>query len=117
LHLQVGFNLVHHVTFCMYWLPSFMALLRTPFICGPVGGGESTPKSFRAALGWRGWIYEFLRDIAQSIGAMDPSVRMTARRASLALATTAETAVRLRQLGAAHVHVLSQLGVSREELD
>src|SRR5947207_1788204 len=113
LHRRIGFNLVHHVTFCMYWLPSFMALLPPPFIWGPVGGGESTPKSFRPAFGLRGRIYEFFRDIAQWIGGMDPSVRMTARRATLALATTAETAARLASLGSKHVHVLSQIGISR----
>ena len=117
LHQRVGFNLVHHVTFCTYWLPSFMALLRTPFIWGPVGGGESTPKSFRPALSLRGRMYEFFRDIGQWIGGMDPAVRMTARRASLALATTGDTAVQLRRLGCRHVHVLSQLGISREELE
>jgi len=117
LHQRIGFNLVHHVTFCTYWLPSFMALLRTPFIWGPVGGGESTPKSFRAALSLRGRIYEFFRDVAQWMGAMDPSVRMTARRASLALATTEQTAERLARLGCRHVHVLSQIGINREELE
>lgn len=117
LHRENGFNLVHHVTFCTYWLPSFMALVGVPFIWGPVGGGESTPKSFRPALGVRGRIYEFFRDVAQRIGEMDPSVRMTARRASLALATTGATAERLTRLGCRHVRVLPQIGISREELD
>src|SRR5512141_2006914 len=35
LHAQVHFDLVHHVTFVNYWLPSFMALLPVPFIWGP----------------------------------------------------------------------------------
>ena len=117
LHRDVGFNLVHHVTFCTYWLPSFMALIGVPFIWGPVGGGESTPKSFRPALGLRGRLYEFFRDLAQSIGEMDPSVRITARRASLALATTEETAERLVRMGAKQVHVLPQIGISREQLE
>ena len=46
LHQQVRFDLVHHVTFVNYWLPSFLALLPVPFVWGPVGGGESAPKTF-----------------------------------------------------------------------
>jgi len=84
LHRQIGFGLVHHVTFCMYWLPSFMAMLDVPFVWGPVGGGESAPKTFRRTFTVRGRIYETLRDLAQVLGTIDPAVRMTARRSTLA---------------------------------
>lgn len=117
LHRQIGFGLVHHVTFCMYWLPSFMAMLDVPFVWGPVGGGESAPKTFRRTFTVRGRIYETLRDLAQVIGTIDPAVRMTARRSTLALATTQQSAERLRALGCKRVRVLTSVGVSQEELN
>jgi glycosyltransferase involved in cell wall biosynthesis len=111
LHREIGFERAQHVTFCMYWLPSFMALLPVPFVWGPVGGGESTPRSFRATFGLRGRVYEFLRDVARVVGSLDPSVRMTARRSVLALASTPESAEKLKELGCKRVEVEACCGV------
>jgi glycosyltransferase involved in cell wall biosynthesis len=116
LHRQVGFDLVHHVTFGNYWLPSFLALLPVPFIWGPVGGGESAPRAFYKTFSLRGRIYEFLRDIARWIGEHDPFTRMIPRKASIALATTNETAKRLTRLGARRVEVLSQVALPSAEI-
>jgi glycosyltransferase involved in cell wall biosynthesis len=116
LHRQVGFDLIHHVTFVNYWLPSFLALLHVPFIWGPVGGGESSPKNFFKTFSFRGKLYEIARDIARWIGEHDPFTRMTARKASIALATTNETAKRLTRLGARRVEVLSQVALPLAEI-
>lgn len=116
-HREVGFDLVHHVTFVKYWTPSFLALLPVPFVWGPVGGGESAPLAFWPGFGLRGMFYETLRTLARWLGERDPFVRLTARRAALALATTEETAARLRRLGARRVEVFSQVGLPAEELE
>jgi glycosyltransferase involved in cell wall biosynthesis len=116
LHRAVGFDLVHHVTFVNYWMPSFFALLPVPFVWGPVGGGESGPRAFRPCFSLRGRIYEVLRDLARALGELDPFVRLTARRAALGIATTEETAARLRALGCRKVNVLSQVGLPSEEI-
>jgi glycosyltransferase involved in cell wall biosynthesis len=117
LQRQVGFDLVHHVTFVNYWLPSFLALLPVPFIWGPVGGGESAPKIFFKTFSFRGKLYEIARDIARWIGEHDPFTRMTARKASIALATTNETAKRLTSLGARRVEVLSEVAFPSAEIE
>jgi glycosyltransferase involved in cell wall biosynthesis len=112
LHGEIGFDRAQHVTFCMYWLPSFMALLPVPFVWGPVGGGESTPKSFPETFGLRGRVYECLRDFARVVGSLDPLVRMTARRSVLALASTPESAEKLVRLGCKRVEVEACCGSS-----
>lgn len=118
LHQEVGFDVVHHVTFVKYWAPSALAFLKgVPFVWGPVGGGESAPLPFWPTLGFRGILYEAARTLARALGELDPLVRLTARRAALALATTPETANRLRKLGAKRVEVLSQVALSEEEID
>lgn len=117
LQREVGFNLAHHVTFVVYWKPSLLALLPVPFIWGPVGGGESAPRSFRADFAFRGRAYEAARDLARWVGERDPFVRLTARRSAVALATTEETAARLRRLGAKQVWVFSQVGLNQGEID
>jgi glycosyltransferase involved in cell wall biosynthesis len=116
LHRQTGFDLVHHVTFGMYWMPSFLCLLPIPFIWGPVGGGESTPPLFRSGLRLRGRIYEVIRTLAQVSSALDPFVRLTARRAKLALATTQETAAKLTALGCRQVRVISCIALADEDV-
>ena len=118
LHQEVGFDVVHHVTFVKYWAPSALAFLKgVPFVWGPVGGGESAPLPFWPTLGFRGILYEAARTLARALGELDPLVRLTARRAALALATTPETANRLRKLGAKRVEVLSEVALSEEEID
>ena len=113
----VDFDVVQHVTFVKYWSPSFMALLPKPFVWGPVGGGESAPSPFLRDVSLRGMAYEALRDAARRAGERDPFVRLTARRSALALATTEQTAARLRALGAGDVRLFSQLGASETELE
>jgi glycosyltransferase involved in cell wall biosynthesis len=114
LHREVGFDLVHHVTFVNYWLPTFLALLPVPFVWGPVGGGESAPRGFRRCFSLRGKVFELLRDLARRLGELDPFVRLTAQRARVGLATTEETALRLRELGCRKVMVLSQVCMPSE---
>jgi len=116
LHQKIGFDLVHHVTFVNYWMPSFLALLPVPFVWGPVGGGESAPCAFWSLFSVRGKMYEMLRGISRKIGELNPIVRLTARRAACAFSTTRETEKRLRSLGCREVQVYSQVGLPTEEV-
>lgn len=116
LHQQVLFDLGHHVTFVKYWAPSLLALLPFPYVWGPVGGGESAPKSFWKGFGIKGVAFEGLREVAQRLAELDPWVRLTARRASITLVTTEETAQRVRALGAKKVQLLSQVALPDHEL-
>jgi glycosyltransferase involved in cell wall biosynthesis len=116
LHREVRFDLVHHLTFASYCLPTFLPFLPAPFIWGPVGGAETTPRSFRRAFGVRGQLYEMLRGIARQAAELNPVVRLTARRAVAGLATTPQTALRLKALGCRNVSVASQVALSSQEL-
>jgi len=116
LNRQIHFDLVHHVTYVCYWRASYLPLISAPFVWGPVGGGESAPIGFRSAVSLKGRIYEALRDCARWVGEHDPFVRFTARNAAFALATTDETAKRMRALGCTTVSVLSQVALAAEEI-
>lgn len=116
LHEEISFDLAHHVTFVKYWAPSLLVLLGIPFIWGPVGGGESAPKTFRKGLGLRGRIYETARDAARWLGERDPLVRLTARRSSCAIATTPETAERLSRLDVKNICILGASALNDPEI-
>ena len=114
---DVKFDIAHHVTFAKYWAPSCLATLPTRFVWGPVGGAEVVPKAFWRTLGAKGIAYETAREIAKAIGERDPFVRLTARRSAIALATTHDTARRLRAMGARRVLVRSEAGLSDAEVE
>ena len=117
LHQKFNFNFLHHVTYARYWGPSFLVLLPVAFIWGTVAGGESAPGAFWQDFSIRGKVYEILRDIARWIGERDPFVHLTARRSVMALASTEETAARLRQIKAKNVQIFSNVGLPKEDID
>ena len=115
-HERVGFDVAHHVTFVNYWMPSFLAGLPVPFLWGPVGGGESLPDGFWPWLSPGARSYEWGRRGLRRRGEMDPFVRAAARQSAMALATTAETAARLRRLGCRVVRVQSEAGLNEADM-
>jgi len=117
LHQQVNFDLAHHVTFVKYWAPASVGFLDVPFVWGPVGGGVSAPMPFWRGLGPGGILYEALRTAGRWFGECDPLVRLTARRAAVALATTRETAARITRLGAKKVELMLEVALSQDELE
>jgi glycosyltransferase involved in cell wall biosynthesis len=89
---KICFDLAHHLTFSICWVPSLISLLPLPFIWGPVGGVEPFPKMFLRNLSLKNRSYERLKDLALFWGSLDPFVRITAKRAALILAQTTATA-------------------------
>lgn len=110
------FDVIHHVTFAKYWSLSPLAFLPRPFIWGPVGGGEDAPLRHWPHLGRQGIIFEMARAIARRLSEMNPFLRLAARRAALAVATTPETAARMRVLGARRIVLMSQVALAPCEI-
>jgi hypothetical protein len=44
LHHRVNFDVIHHLTWAGIRAPTFLGSLGPPFIIGPVGGGETSPR-------------------------------------------------------------------------
>ncbi|MBV6623406.1 MAG: glycosyltransferase family 4 protein [Rivularia sp. (in: Bacteria)] len=116
LHQEIGFDIVHHVTYVKYSSPSFLSLLPIPFIWGPVGGGESAPKSFWKDFSLGDKIYESIRHLARSLGEIDPSVHITVKRSTIIQTTTEDTAKRLYKMGAKSVEISSESGLPEEDI-
>lgn len=90
-HKQIKFNKVQHVTFVTVRQPSFMGLLGVPFIFGPVGGGERAPYALRKGFGLKGWVKDFVRDIANFLVKLDPFMYITFSSANEIYATSDQT--------------------------
>jgi glycosyltransferase involved in cell wall biosynthesis len=117
LHKQIHFDLIHHVSLVRYWMPSFLALLPVPFVWGPVGGADPTPKQLLPSLNMRGRFSEAIRNCAVLLGELDPFVRLTARKAQIGLATTQLTKKRMEALGCRSVVLYSEVGLPPGDLD
>lgn len=116
LHRSIGFDIVHHVTFGTCWFPSPLSFLHVPFVWGPVGGGEYAPWKFWRSYSLRGKLHEIVRTMGRLRGDYDPFVRYTARRSTLALATTAQTKGILRAIGCKTTKILPHAALDEDEI-
>ena len=116
LHQQIGFDVIHHVTFVKYSSPSFLSLLPVPFIWGSVGGGESAPKAFWQDFSFKAKVYEIARSIVRGMGELDPFVKITAKKSAVVKATTKDTAARIYKMGVDNVQISSESGLSAQEI-
>ncbi|MGF1523911.1 MAG: glycosyltransferase family 4 protein [Leptolyngbyaceae cyanobacterium] len=116
LHQEIGFDLMHHVTFVKYSAPSLIACVPVPFVWGPVGGGESAPPKFWQDFSLKARLYELARDCVRQMGERDPFVALTIRNSAIVRATTDDTAKRLYRMGASHVDIVPEVGLLEEEI-
>jgi len=101
LHAREGFDRIHHVTFAGVRAPSFMSSLGIPFVLGPIAGGERAPWRLRFGYGFRGWLLDALRDLANATVRFNPLMLRTFARATTIYVTSRDT---LGLLPRAHRH-------------
>ena len=91
LHKQIGFDVVHHVTWVSVRQPSFMGGLGIPFYFGPVAGGEAAPWRLRLGYNIRQWLQDLLRDIFNAFVKVDPLMWWTFYKAKIIYVTSTDT--------------------------
>lgn len=62
LHKLHQFDLTHHLTFAVDWMPTGCAIPRVPFVWGPVGGATGLPWRLWRSQGARGILREVCRE-------------------------------------------------------
>lgn len=92
---ELRFDLVHHITFGVFRHPSFMAFLGLPFVFGPVGGGETAPRTLRGTFPLRGYVTDLVRDLANWAVRVDPLMAAVYRHSDAILCKTRETLARI----------------------
>jgi len=108
LHAQIGFDLVHHVTYATWRVGSPLACLGVPFVWGPIGGGENMPLPFVSMLSASAAAFEVLRKVSDLVSALSPAVRRTAHFSSHIFVANRETESRTerlrgRKMGVSHL--------------
>ncbi len=115
LQAQVGFNIVHHVSWGTVSEPPPLWRLPIPFVWGPVGGGQFVPPVLRSYLGEAARA-ERLREVRMRLVALRPALRKAARNSALILATNNETAAMLERAGARRVILFLDTGIGEQFL-
>ena len=82
LHVRIGFDLSHHVTYSTWRVGSPLWRLGIPFIWGPISGTEVFPlKNFASILSPSAKAFEAARVLGGVYSGLHPEVRATARNA------------------------------------
>jgi glycosyltransferase involved in cell wall biosynthesis len=115
LHEELCFQLVHHVSWGTVSEPPLLWQLPIPFVWGPVGGGQVSPKTFRGYLGTAAWT-ERLRDARMRLIPFRPVLKKAARRSAMIFATNHKTAEIIERAGAARVELFLDTGIREDFL-
>jgi glycosyltransferase involved in cell wall biosynthesis len=118
LHRRIRFDAAQHVTFNNDWIPSQIgARLPVPFIWGPVGGGQRTPKAFYEDYGKAGIAADKVRLFGQWIGRhLLMSRHRSVRRARAILVCNNETREKIPQRFRHKVHYFPVNGIAEEDV-
>lgn len=116
LHAERKFDIAQHVTFIRTWSPSLLRNLAIPFIWGPVGGAEKTPRGFSKDYHTADRVKEGVKELILRLTLIDPLVRRTAKRCRIGLATTSDSLKDLRTRGVKDVRLMGESALSEGEL-
>jgi glycosyltransferase involved in cell wall biosynthesis len=91
LHRRIAFDATHHITWGSVRDPSFLGSLGPPFILGPIGGGETSPRSLRDEFTWKNKLIERIRDLSNSTITINPLLRGGLTDAAVIFVRTPDT--------------------------
>jgi glycosyltransferase involved in cell wall biosynthesis len=118
LHQHIGFDLAHHLTYAIDWMPSGLAWLNIPFVWGPIGGStHQMPDGIDLQLSAADLRQERKRSTLQWIfQTFDPLLKLTLRRATRILPYTQEAALGIPDRYHPKVNPTVHVGVSPTDL-
>lgn len=109
---KIPFDLVYHVTMAGIRQPTLLFALGLPTIIGPLGGGERAPMQLRKSFSWKGWLFDFLRDISTLMLRIDPMTRAAFLKADLIFLRSRELLVAVPPKSCSKVHIDVGIGIA-----
>ena len=110
------FDLIHHITFGLFRVPSFLWKLHIPFVFGPVGGGEVTPWKLRRSYPLKGWMIDCMRDLSIASSKINPFLYRMYQHADLILTRTLDTKSRIPVRFQSKTFPFQDIGINRKDL-
>ncbi|MEO0292890.1 MAG: glycosyltransferase family 4 protein [candidate division WOR-3 bacterium] len=116
LHKKYNFDAFHQLTFNNDWMPSYIgAYLGSPFIWGPVGGGQKVPKVFGNQLCLTDRFKEITRSIFQEFWRHTPTRIIGMKKAKAVLVCNEETRKKVEKFNK-NIYQFPVNGISQEDL-
>lgn len=115
LHDKVRLDVVQHISYSRWWMPSAGAALSklgVRFIFGPCVGGEQVPRAFRKAAPWKVRWGEFQRLVARTMWARDPLLKRTIQDADIVVAGTPASVEGVTRYGPKRVEVMPSVMIT-----
>jgi len=116
LHRELGFDIVHHLTWGGVRAPTFLGSLGPPLIIGPVGGGETSPRSLRDGFRLKSRVLESIRDLSNLTIRINPLVRGGLANAAAIFAKTPDTLRLMNGTLRKKTGVFLELGIRQGEI-
>jgi glycosyltransferase involved in cell wall biosynthesis len=116
LHHEIGFDVVHHLTWGGVRAATFLGSLGPPLIIGPTGGGETSPRSLRDEFRFRDRILEVTRDLSNSTININPLIRSGIAAAAVIFVKTADTRALFIGSVRQKTVLFIELGIQKEQL-
>jgi len=117
LHGQFRYDAFHHVTYANDWMASFIgACLRIPFVRGPGGGADRTPRAFLKEYCFGDRLWERFRSLGQWVLRQDPFFRIGQRRTRAILVCNREALERVPERYRTKANLFPVVGVSSDDL-
>jgi glycosyltransferase involved in cell wall biosynthesis len=90
-HREVGFDLVHQVTYATWRVPTPLWRMKLPVIWGPLAGAGRVPFRFYPSLGITGAAFEGLRELSGLKSYWSSEVRSALKECAVVIAANEET--------------------------
>lgn len=91
LNKQKNFDYIFQPTMGSIWMPSFLSFTKTPFIWGPLGGGECVPYTFLKTLPFKDRVIQSSRYLLKYSVFFNPILLFSLYRAQIILVRTPNT--------------------------
>ena len=113
LHEQVGFDLMHQVTYVGYREPGYLWKMDVPFVWGPLGGTQNYPWRFWPGPSIRGATFEALRNICNRLQLRHSRrTRLAAKKAATVVLANSAVQRDLRQCCPGNSYQLIETGIA-----
>jgi glycosyltransferase involved in cell wall biosynthesis len=113
-HRQIKFDLTHYLTFGSILLPTFIFLMPTKLILGPIGGGGKAPLSFLREFSFKGRVNEITRHLVQGLYRLNPLLYLQTAKADSILVRDKETYMMIPRIFRWKAEIFLETGVPPE---
>lgn len=108
---EESIDYTHYLTFGSMWMPTVLPFFDTPFIWGPVGGGDCEPMTFAKVLPFKERVILLFRHILNWSSFCNPLVLLPAWRARIILCRTYNSSKIIPKCFADKIRIVQETGM------